>query len=151
MKRLMFLLSLFYSVFANALSFEVISPCQFKYQVHQELNILLPTSVSKLTHYVLNGLNISYNGDESNIYSILNSPLGNDAFEVVGKNHYRSYGWCYEVDSISPTVTMDKFFVDPQKHTRITWFYGYAELFEGEWISYCEPLYLKKYKYICAK
>lgn len=138
-----------FSFSSMAITFEVINPCSLKFEVQENISILNTTNVSAITHYLLSYSNIDYVGDDVNILSIMKTPYSNDAFEVVNKNHYRSYGWCYEVDNMVPDVTMDKFVIDPMTHSKITWFYGYADLVNGKWINYCEPVYLHKHKFIC--
>lgn len=150
MKKLLLLISIF-SFSANALVFEVIQPCQFAFAIKEQIEILNAESVSKISHTILKNEKLPYIADEANMLSILNTPYSNDAFEVVSKDHYRSYGWCYDVDKISPDVTMDKFIFDPKVHNKITWYYGYAELIDGVWVNYCEPLYLHKHNFICDK
>jgi hypothetical protein len=146
------LISLFFLLIclpAHAIMFEVMELCKKEQVLFEEIDIMFPATVSHVSHYFLKAFGIPYEASETSMVSMMGSPSGNDAMEVVDKDHYRFYGWCYLVDGFAPDVTMDKFMLNPEKHKRLTWYYGYAEVVAGEWIHYCEPLFYHPDQFIC--
>lgn len=95
-------------------------------------------SVGELTTSILQDSELEFHGSESGIYSISNSPTGDDALEVLSDTRMRSYGWCYEVNGIQPQVMPNEFFLD-EEEVRLVWFWGYVEYDRGQWDSQCRP------------
>ena len=105
------LISLLFLITFNAHAvfwIEVINPCVNVASVYEEVDVFAPASVSDVVKFFFPAFEIPYEATETSMIHIYNTPTGTDGFEVVAENHYRYYGWCYEVDGVMPDVTMDR-------------------------------------------
>ena len=97
------------------------------------------TSVGKvtfdtLTNAVKEKLLTDFKGFESGVLSI--NDLGNDMV-VISDTEMKAYGWCFSVDKIAPDTMADETPLTTGKED-IVWFYAFAHLKDGNWISQCE-------------
>ena len=142
-----FILALFIPFQVYALTFEVIGPCA-ETPIYQMSTTMHNTNLGFLTEFVLKKGEIPYTGDQTGIGSIANSPVGDQALEVLSDTTMRAYGWCVEVDGFQPDVMPDKVMIsDSVKHIR--WFYAFSLYEAGEWTQYCTPSYLVKSAQMC--
>lgn len=88
-----------------------------------------------------------FQGSPGGFASILNTPTGDDAIQVISDRELRAFGWCYEVDGLQPDVMPDKYSMINKKHLR--WFYAFSLNRDGEWVSYCEPAYTVALPTLC--
>lgn len=93
-------------------------------------------SIGQLTVEMLDLYQIDYQGSELGLNSVLNSPLGTDAFVIISQNEMKSYGWCYSYNGIVPEVYPNEIEIKSIQD-RIEWFWGYAHYLNGKWISQC--------------
>ena len=95
---------------------------------------------------------LEYVAYDNGISSVFNSPTGMKALEYISEKDMRSYGWCYHSSSIEglPSKMPDEVIVR-NSDEKIHWFYGYAEMKDGEWIKFCEPVFKSKPEFICPK
>tara|TARA_R110002049_G_scaffold118674_2_gene272698 strand:+ start:39 stop:455 length:417 start_codon:yes stop_codon:yes gene_type:complete len=93
-------------------------------------------SIGQLTVEMLDLYQIDYQGSELGLNSVLNSPLGTDAFIIISQNEMKSYGWCYSYNGIVPEVYPNEIEIKSIQD-RIEWFWGYAHYLNGKWISQC--------------
>lgn len=105
----------------------------FNYQMDQSH---IGTSVGELTIKVLDQLAIDYQGNERGIHSILNSPLGNDALVIISAQEMKAYGWCYQVNGVTPELFPHEILIEDE-NDEILWFWGYAHYLNGDWIAQC--------------
>lgn len=129
---------------------EIVNPCVNVASVYEEVDVFAPATVSDVVRFFFPAFEIPYQATETNMLHIFNTPFGEEAIEIVKKEHFRVYGWCYEVDGVMPDVTMDRFTIDPVSTHVVRWFYGFSENIEGKWVNYCEPLYNYPEQFICA-
>ena len=108
----------------------------------------LNQSVGEAMIHALNKFTIPYIGSMGGLNSLLHTPTGLDAIEVIDDTRLRAYGWCYEVNGIQPDVMMDKYFFDSPEDS-LRWFYGYSFYDRGEWKEYCIPAYQSPLKRYC--
>lgn len=148
MKKLSILLLLLTSS-AYAVVFEIKNLCDDSAYHKESIQILTTTNVGHLTLNTFKTSNIEFIGNESGMNSILGTPIGLDAMEVLDDNHMRAYGWCYDVDGKQPDMLASEYPIDPNSDCKLTWFYGYAEYLNGEWISYCTPTHLNPNSFVC--
>ena len=142
-----FILALLFPFQVYALTFEVIGPCS-ETPIYQTSTTMHNTNLGFLTEFVLKKGEIPYTGDQAGIGSIANSPVGDQALEVLSDTTMRAYGWCVEVDGFQPDVMPDKVMIsDSVKHIR--WFYAFSLYEAGEWTQYCTPSYLVKSAQMC--
>jgi hypothetical protein len=134
---------------AHAVTFEIKNLCDDSAYYTEEIEILTDTTVGHLTIHTLNTSDIEYAGTENGINTILNTPVGLDAYEILADNRMRVYGWCYEIDGAQPATLASQFPIDPDSDCKLTWFYGYAELVNDDWISYCTPVYKNPHAFVC--
>jgi hypothetical protein len=137
----MFMLSLallsLLSTSASALTLEVVGPCS-ETPVHRlEASVRPGSSVGAVTVSLFEAHGIPYQGTEAGLNSILNTPMGDDAIELISDRELRAYGWCYEVDGRQPDLMPDQVRIEGSEH--ILWFYGFAHYKNGSWLTYCEP------------
>lgn len=149
MKKLILLIALMFMANARALDFSITSVCEDKLEIQESLEIFHDSTVSELTLHILDLHNIPYEGNIHSLNSMFNTKLGLDSYEVISDNEMKVFGWCYEVNGEQPDIIMSEFIIDPSIHKTINWFYGYAHFLNGEWITYCTPVYLEKTDFIC--
>ncbi len=142
-------LTLLISFSLHAIEFSIENLCTDTHFLDEDISIFLPSNVADITLYALEAFEVDFRGNEHGISSMLGTITGLESYEVIANNHMFVYGWCYEVDGEQPNVIMSEFDIDLQIHKRINWFYGYAELFDGQWLSYCTPLNKNPRNFIC--
>jgi hypothetical protein len=140
------LLSLLAQPSAWAISYEIIGACDER-PVYQGTQSAAGVSVGEATLKILKKNSIPHRGTEAAIFSILNTPEGDAAIEVLSDTEMRAYGWCYEVDGVQPSVMADQYRLKGSEHLK--WFYGYALHKNGEWRTYCEPAHKVKPQSLC--
>lgn len=133
---------------SHATTFIVEDPCTGKALTKQSLNTPFE-NVGKATVFALNRSGLEYVGNEIGIHKIGDTPVGDDALEIINNLEMRSYGWCYSVDGEIPEVLPPSFSLTG-KEKKIIWFFGFAYYRSGEWVSQCEKVSLTKPAYICA-
>lgn len=137
----------FLPAFAMAAQFEVIGPCSEKPVYQFEVGDKFET-VADLTFHVLDKNNIKYKGTEKGIISLLNTPEGLDALEVLSDTQMRSYGWCYFVNGKMSLDYADETYLRPGD--KVQWIYSYA-WFDRDWKSMCNFAYKVKSDMFCKK
>ena len=150
MKIILFL-SVLLSSTVQAIEFNIHNICDNGLFLSEEITVLLDSNVSDITLYALDINQIDFIGSEYGISSMLGTPTGLDSYEVIDENHMLAYGWCYSVDGIAPDQLMNEYPIIPNIHHQISWFYGYAEIKDGEWLSYCTPVSQNPRSFICKK
>ncbi len=133
------------SIFGANLS--IVGPCEETPAFEESLDSLPGESVGAYTIRFLENFKISYVGSDRGINSILNSPIGLDAMEVISDREMMAYGWCYSVNGVSPEVYPDEMILS--ENDEVLWWFGYAHYLEGEWITQCSPSYLRSSEFIC--
>lgn len=149
MQNLIILFLTFISFSSNALVFNVEDPCTGNFLTHQKLEANFE-NVGEATIYALDHSGLEYVGNEIGIHKIGDTPVGDDALEIINRLEMRSYGWCYSVDGKIPEVLPPSFNLSG-KEKKITWFFGYAYYRSGLWLSQCEKVSLLKPAFICSK
>lgn len=150
MKYLIYLALLVFNINSFAFEFTVTDTCENKYVLSENIEILNSTNAGELTLYMFDHYEVPYTGNIDSITSILGTITGLDSYEVISDREMKVYGWCYEIDGVQPDKLMSEVTIDPTVHKSMNWFYGYAHYLDGEWISYCTPVYLEKNKFICG-
>jgi hypothetical protein len=142
MKKLLSIILLAITTQASAFEFTITDICENKLVLNENIEILNDVSAGDLTLYMFKQYEIPYIGNIDSISSIFNTKTGLDSYEVI-------FGWCYEIDGVQPDVFMSQVTIDPTVHKKMNWFYGYAHYKEGEWLTYCTPVYEDKNEFIC--
>lgn len=130
---LSFLLTFLLAQPASALVFKVIGQ-DGQVLLHTEQDVALPTTVGQATVQVLDGAGAEYQGDASGIASI--AGLGSK-LEVISDQEFKAYGWCFSLNGVAPDVMPDQAQVLNQD-AHIVWYYAFARMKNGEWVSQCE-------------
>lgn len=154
MYKIILVLAMTLSSAAHAVSYEVIGPCSEKpvYNGTSDLTEaeIKQQSVGKFSLDVFEKNKIPYVGNESGFNSILNTPVGMDAIEVLSDTKMRAHGWCYTVNKVAPDVLAGDYFFHTNED-KVVWFFGYSTYDKGEWIDYCVPSYLVHAPQFCEK
>lgn len=95
-------------------------------------------NLGALTVKALDLLKIPYLGNERGIHTIFNTPVGDEALEIISDREMKAYGWCFTVNDRLEEVYPDEIDIYEDK-VNIHWFYGYAHYLAGEWIGQCIP------------
>lgn len=151
MNKIIVLVTLFFCNATYGLVFEITKLCSNEPYLKQNVEIILPTNVLEFSTYMFNNYMIPHQVTENGVASILDTPTGYAAYEFVSESHMRVYGWCYEVNGRQPSVVAANYTIDPRCQDHVRWFYGYAEIVDGQWTTYCRPVYLDSNPFICAK
>jgi hypothetical protein len=153
MKKLILLLviALYFLPNARAVRVNIYNLCEDSFYHSSNTEVLLPTTVADITLDTLNNNEIPFLGSESGINSMLGTSTSLDSYEVVSDNRMFAYGWCYSVNGLEPDLLMSEFVIDPASEQVISWYFGHAEYLDGEWISYCTPVYKSPRAFICGE
>lgn len=124
-----------------AATFKIIGPCSDAPVHAGEIESKnLRKSVGEYTISYLNKNNIAYVGNEQGLNSIIGTPIGLDAMEILSDEQMRSHGWCYSVDGEIPDSLANEVRLN-NEDSEVVWFYGYSFYDRGEWSEYCTPTY----------
>ena len=137
---LSFFLAILYSMSGFAGSFEVMDPCGSEsVRFSQSLYGAQSHSVGAWSVLTLESNQIPFEGSDLGLNSIFETPMGEDALEILSRKEMRAYGWCYAVDGLVPEKLANQVFIDGNTQS-VKWFFAFAHYLEGEWISQCEPV-----------
>jgi hypothetical protein len=142
------LTSAFYTDMARALIIEFKGPC-FEEPLHSSQVESSFTNVGAVTISELEKSKIPYMGNEIGLHTAFNTPIGMDALEVISDEEMKSYGWCYAVDGEIPEIYPVDYTIT-KNIRKITWFFGYARYFRGEWTDQCLKAYKNPPAYLCS-
>lgn len=145
MKKLILLTLLSFS--SHAVELKFIGPCDENF-IMRTLVTEEFSNVGELTVATLTKFSIPFKGTHEGFNSIFNTPTGMETMEVLSDEEMRAYGWCYSVDGVAPEVYPHEAPVTSETKT-ITWTYGFAHYYKGEWISQCTPAYKVKPAFLC--
>ncbi len=135
------------SIWATALS--LVGPCFEEPVIKEELEVNSGESVGAYSVRFLEKFGIEYIGAERGMNSILGTPTGMDAMEIISDREMNAYGWCYSVNGFSPEVYPDEYEV--KQGDEVKWWFGYAHYFEGQWLTQCSPSYERKPEFLCKE
>jgi hypothetical protein len=130
-----------------ALEFQVLDPCSGKV-VLSEQHGSSNASVGELSERVLTRTFGDFIGSSLGVNTMLGTPIGQEALEIISRREMRSYGWCYAVDGVVPEVYPLNFPLSNVQKS-VQWFFGYAFYDSGEWLTQCEPLHVNPHSFIC--
>ena len=122
------------------------APCSNDILWRQDLSEL-PQNLGKATITTLTASGLQYQGTEQGINQINNSPMGLAAMEVISATEMYSYGWCYQINGVIPEVYPQE--IELSSQDEVVWFYGFARLENGQWISQCEDSSLRRQQKFC--
>lgn len=151
MKQSLFIFLFFVALHAHGVTWKVFGPCDDKPVAEGAVAVDLSQSVGEISIEIFQANKIPYVGVPEGFNSILNTPIGIDAIEVVSDTELRAYGWCYTVNGKIPEE------MPHQKHLvsqsdKLIWFYGYSTNKNNEWQDdYCSPAYWIKARQFCGK
>lgn len=145
---LVFTLFLTVSHNAHAVYFTVIGACSEKPVHSGSFKTDLEDSVGKISMDIFDFNKIPYVGTEHGMNSIINSPVGLDAMEVISDSKMRAYGWCFSVNGVIPDVLASETYFSKQNDV-LNWFYAYSTYDQGVWTDYCVPAYKIKSPQFC--
>lgn len=133
-----------------ALSLDVVGPCSTAPVFQTQFNLSsAPQTLGHATIEILTLHHVPFDGTDAGIRSILKTPTGDDALEVISDREMRAYGWCVQIDGRQPKAMPDQVSLNGSEHVR--WYYGYAHYLSGKWISYCEPAFNVKPASLCSR
>ncbi len=139
---LLFLLTSF-TAFGTTLKF--IGACNDNFILKTEQDDFV--TVGELTVGTLTRYRIPYIGNEQGLSSVFETPIGDSAIEVVSKDEFRTYGWCYFVNGVLPEVLPHESKINSTDE--VTWVFSYARSFKGVWTDQCLPAWKVKPKFLC--
>lgn len=137
-----------FSSSAHAVYFNVIGPCSERPVHSGSFKTDLDDSVGKISMDIFDFNKIPYAGTEHGMNSIINSPVGLDAMEVISDSKMRAYGWCFSINGVIPDVLASEVHFSKQNDV-LTWFYAYSTYDQGVWTDYCVPSYKIKSPQFC--
>lgn len=130
-----------------ATTLEFIGPCKdefiMKVTVEEEYD-----NVGLLTINTLAKFSIPHKGTAEGLVSAFETPVGDQAIEVISNDELRAYGWCFAVDGVAPEVYPHEVPVTSDTK-RIVWTYGFARFSKGEWVTQCTPAHTVKPDFLC--
>lgn len=146
--KIVILILLTLNVFASDITIQVLSPCDGTVIQQKSENIQMD-NLGQASIYFLDQMQLPYTGNEYSITSILDTPTGMDAYDVVSDNEMRAYGWCYSVNGESPELMPNQYFLSEDEDYVISWHYGFALYKDGQWITQCSPAWRFTPNFIC--
>ena len=138
---------LFLSLTSQAGTLNIIGPCDKSPVISHEFSLESEVSVGKLSVDSFESLNVPYIGSELGMNSIINTPTGMDAMEIISDSEMMAYGWCYSVNGFEPGEYPNKVYV--KNDDSVIWWFGYAHYKDGQWITQCTPSYERRSPQFC--
>ncbi|MFG1501367.1 DUF4430 domain-containing protein [Halobacteriovorax sp. XZX-3] len=135
------------STFSFAATFEFVGPCKRGALFKTEMQLKKGSTVGSATIDLLNNFGIAYKGTQRAMNSIFDTPTGLDAMEVLSDTQMNAHGWCYSVNGQSPEVYPDEVPLGNGDH--VMWWFGYAHYDSGEWLTQCEPTWMRAPSQFC--
>jgi hypothetical protein len=142
--RILFIFVLCLNAQAATLTF--LNPCSediFLQSSLKEKNLSLGLATVK----VLESEQVNFIGSEIGIHTLLGTPAGEQALEIVSREEMYAYGWCYSVNN-----ELFEFFphqIELKEDDQVTWWFGFAHYKRGEWLSQCERASLRAANSVC--
>lgn len=132
-----------------ALTWQIDHPCrdEISYKGEKIYEDALP-SVGTFTVDRLLNLKIPFVGDESGIISISETPFSDAAIEIASDTEMFLYGWCYQVNGVSPDQIPSNYYFNNQ-HDHLRWYFAYSHFQMGEWVSMCVPAFKRPLSNYC--
>lgn len=147
MKKIL-LITLFLLSTTQAATLQIQDPCSKDLLYSFQEESTLGKSVGEVSVEFFDSNAIEYQGTKEGMNSILATPTGMDAIEVISDTEMKAYGWCYKINGFEPAEFPHKVFIESEKDT-IYWFFGYAHYKEGHWISQCTPSHFAPPQFYC--
>jgi len=149
MKLCLFLISMSFTLPAQALNWKLFGACDNHPLLAGQFEADLSKSVGQLSVELFEREGIAYVGSAEGMNSILKSPTGLEAIEVVSDREMRVYGWCFAVNGRSPKLMPHQVFLQKQSDT-VVWYQAYSTNKDNEWVDYCTPAYWQKPAQLCS-
>lgn len=144
MKIAIFLLLLSFNT--QAAKIEIIDPCNQEIRYKKNLKVD-KINLGSFSLMAFEELGLPYLGDKFSILSILDTPTGSEAIEVLEDNQMKAYGWCYSINGVSPEVYPNE--IEVNNSDQVTWWFGYALYQNGQWLTQCTPSYKNPPQFLC--
>lgn len=149
MKLKLFFGVIFFQISLMASTIEVVGACSETAQfISTDTQHDENTTLGDLTVKVFQDNQIPFQGSREGIKTIMNSPTGDDAIDIISDTEARFYGWCVHVDGVEPSLMPDKVILTNPK-SKIVWFYAYAKVVRDQWTEMCVPAHTAKDKKFC--
>lgn len=130
-----------------ALVLQFVGPCSPQPLLSVDLRTT-ETTVGDATISVLDDRGIAHQGTRQGLNSVFGTPVGREAIEIIGPQEMRSYGWCYEVDGVSPEFFPHEYPLTPVNKS-VRWYFAYAHYLNGEWVRQCAPAHEIRPAFLC--
>lgn len=145
---LLFCLAFSYKV--SAVTYSVIGPCAPESIYSGSFKTDLEESVGATSLNIFDAEKITYIGSESGMSSILDTPVGDEAIEILSDTKMRAYGWCFSINGAIPDALSNEVYFTKQ-NDHLSWFYAFSTYDQGVWTDYCVPSYKIKAPQFCKK
>ena len=143
-----FIIALFISLPLFAVEITFTGPCDKNFIMRTKVTETYE-NVGELTISVLTKYKIPFKGSPEGLVSAFNTPTGDGSVEVLSDVEMRAYGWCYSVDGVSPELYSNEIPITSETKS-ISWYYGFAHYYKGEWIAQCTPAHTVKPRFLCS-
>ena len=140
--------ALLFTLNAHAVEISFTGPCASETIIADEVGTKY-LSVGDMTVHYLNKNHIPFDGTERGINRVFNTPIGDEALEVISDTEMRAYGWCYFVNGVEAQVFADEYQIDSTVK-KVEWIYSYSHYKDGKWLTMCSLTYLLKPKFLCG-
>lgn len=145
MKSIIAIISLI-SMPCFALSLTIKAPCDNSELIYEPA-FAEGLSVGNVTVQTLDKHNVPYIGSAAAINSLLGTPVGLEAMDVVSDTEMYAYGWCYTVNGFGPEEYPDQVLIE--KDDQVLWYFGSAHFKDGLWLTQCEPSSSRRFESYC--
>ena len=142
--------SLAFSRNVSAVTFSVVGPCSHESVYSGSFKTDLDESVGATSIDIFQAHNIPYKGSDSGMSSILDTPVGDEAIEILSDTKMRAYGWCFSINGVIPDVLSSEISFTKQ-NDHLNWFFAYSTYDQGVWTDYCVPSHKIKAQQFCKK
>lgn len=140
--------SMAFSTTASAVYFDVIGACSNKPVYAGSFKTDITESVGIISIDIFETHKIPFIGTENGMNSIIGTPVGDDAIEVISDTKLRAYGWCFSINGLIPDILSSQAYLTKQ-NDYISWFYAFSTYESGAWVDYCVPSHTIKAAQFC--
>lgn len=131
----------------HAVELKFIGPCEENFIMKTEVTEAYE-NVGQLTIETLTKFSIPHLGTYEGLHSAFETPVGNDAIEILSKDEMRVYGWCFTVDGEQSELLPHEVLLTEETKS-VVWQFSYAHYKKGEWVSFCTPAWKVKLASLC--
>ena len=134
--KLLLILTIFaLHISSQAATILLLDPCTGDVVLNESLVVTKDMTLGEMTVNAFDKLDIEYIGSNMGMNTILGTPTGLEAMDIVARDEMYAYGWCFTINGELAEVYPDKVILS--ESDKVIWSYGFAHYLRGKWFGQC--------------